>query len=454
MSAECLRKMIHLAGTACAGRLFCLTVFLASSTPHAAIAKQTQKTSTPAPQQTTKRVANPLNEWLDEAQHDIDKSEFAAAIEPLQKVIKEEPNVAYPHFQLAYVFTALQRSDDARAEYERVIAIDPKMAAAYLNLGILLIDKDPAAAVAPLKKAVELSPTESRPRVLLGVAQERNQDLAGAAESFASARRLDPRDADAAERLGTLYMNMKRPADAEPQFRSVLDTNPKNKIALLGLANSLDEQNKPEAAAAYDNYLAVEPSDEAVRSRRLDFLLTQDKYDDALAELDRAEAAHGVTLDSLRQRADIQIAQKKWDAAITTIQKALALAPNDAQLHGGLGRLLMQRREFPSAEKELKAALTLDHSNLVYLKDLSSTYYLGGNYAAALATMDEIAKVEKPSAFTWFIRALCYDKLNQPKPALAAYQTFLTMTTEKNTDQVWQATERSKVLRRMLENHR
>jgi tetratricopeptide (TPR) repeat protein len=115
---------------------------------------------------------------------------------------------------------------------------------------------------------------------------------------------------------------------------------------------------------------------------------------------------------------------------------------------------LMQRREFPSAEKELKTALTLDHSNLVYLKDLSSTYYLGGNYAAALATMDEIAKVEKPSAFTWFIRALCYDKLNQPKPALAAYQTFLTMTTEKNTDQVWQATERSKVLRRMLENHR
>jgi Flp pilus assembly protein TadD len=454
MSAECLRKTIHLAVTACAGRLFCVAVFFASSMTHAAIAKQTQKAPAPAPQQTTKKVANPLNDWLDEAQRDIDKSDFAAAVEPLQKVIKEEPNVAYPHFQLAYVFTALQRGDEARAEYERVIAIDPKMAAAYLNLGILLIDKDPAAAVAPLKRAVELSPTESRPRVLLGVALERSQDLPGAAESFASARRLDPRDIDAAERLGTLYMNMKRPADAEPQFRAVLETDPKNKTALLGLAKSLDAQNKPEAAAAYENYSAVEPSDETVRSRRLHSLIAQDKYDDALAELDRTEAAHGVTLDSLRQRADIQIAQKKWDAAITTIQKAVALAPNDAQLHGGLGRLLMQRREFPSAEKELKTALTLDHSNLVYLKDLSSTYYLGGNYAAALGTMDEIAKVEKPSAFTWFIRALCYDKLNQPKPALAAYQNFLTMTTEKNTDQVWQATERSKVLQRMLENHR
>jgi Flp pilus assembly protein TadD len=454
MSRKCLKKTIHLARTAGAGRLFGVAAFLTCSTTHAAFAEQTQKTSAAAPQQTTKKVANPLNEWLDEAQRDIDKSDFAAAIEPLQKVIKEEPNVAYPHFQLAYVFTALQRSDDARAEYERVIAIDPKMAAAYLNLGILLVDKDPAAAVAPLKKAVELSPTESRPRVLLGVAEERSQDLTRAAESFASARRLDPRDADAAERLGTLYMNMQRPADAEPQFRSVLATDPKNKIALLGLAKSLDEQNKPEAASAYDNYLAVEPSDETVRSRRLHALLTQEKYDDALAELDRSDAAHGVTANSLRQRADILIAEKKWDAAIATIQKAVALAPGDAQLHGGLGRLLMQRREFPPAEKELKTALTLDHNNLLYLKDLSSTYYLGGNYAAALTTMDEIAKVEKPSAFTWFIRALCYDKLNQPKPALAAYQTFLTMTTDKNTDQVWQATERSKVLRRMLEDHR
>src|SRR5271168_3179929 len=93
----------------------------------------------PAPsrnsQTRTEKIVNPLNDLLDEAQRDIDKKDFAAAIEPLRKVITEEPNIAFPHFQLAYVFTALQRNDEARAEYERVIAIDPKMSAAYLNLG-------------------------------------------------------------------------------------------------------------------------------------------------------------------------------------------------------------------------------------------------------------------------------------------------------------------------------
>jgi protein O-GlcNAc transferase len=402
----------------------------------------------------SQKLANPLNDLLDEAQRDIDKKEFAAAIEPLQKVIAEEPGIAFPHFQLAYVFTALQRTDEARAEYERVIAIDPKMTAAYLNLGILLVDKEPAAAVAPLKKALELTPAESRLRFLLGIAQERSQDYAGAVETLEGASKLDPRDAETLEHLGTLYLGLKRPAEAEPKFRAVLEAKPNDAVALLGLAKSLDAQNKPGVTEAFQNYLSMQPADKAARERLLFLLIDEKKYDSALAEINLADTVRGPTSESLRERADILVAQKKWDDAIVALRNAEALEPKDAQLHGGLGRLMMQKRDFASAEKELKAALALDGTNLTYLKDLNSTYYLGGNYAAALATMDEIAKREKPGAFTFFIRGLCYDKLNQPKPALAAYQTFLATTTDKNTDQVWQATERSKVLQRMLEGKR
>lgn len=400
----------------------------------------------------SQKLANPLNDLLDEAQRDIDKSDFTAAVEPLQKVIADQPDAAYPHFQLAYVYSALQRIDEARAEYQRVIALDAKMPAAYLNLGILLVDKDPAAAIAPLKKAVELHPEESRTRFLLGVAQERSKDYAAAADSFEGASHLDPRDTETLEHLANLYMGLHRPADAETKFRALLESKPADPAALLGLAKSLDAQNKPGVAAAFQNYLTVQPADEPARERLLYLLIAEQQYDRALAEIDRADATHGPTSASLRERADILVAQKKWDGAIAAIRHAVALSPNDATLHGGLGRLLLQRRDFPAAEKELRIALTLDRTGLIYLKDLSSTYYLAGNYPDALATMDEIAKVEQPVPLSWFIRALCYDKLSQPKPALAAYEKFLQLTPDKNTDQVWQATERSKVLRRMLGN--
>jgi tetratricopeptide (TPR) repeat protein len=402
-------------------------------------------------QSRTQKLANPLNDLLDEAQHDIDNNQFEAAVVPLQKFLAEKPDIAWAHFQLAYAYTALKRTDEARAEYERATTLDPKMSEAFLNLGILLSEKDPAAAVAPLHRAVDLLPAQSRPRFLLGHALERSGDIPGAVESYEAALHLDPSDVEAEIHLGNLYVGLKRYSDAETKFRAALEAQPKSPQALLGLAQTLDAQKKPEAAAAYRDYLAVAPETPGAESRTIHLLLEQKQYDAALAELDRAETGKPPTLDSLRSRADIQIAQKKWDDSIATLRKAIALAPNDAELHGGLGRVYLQKRDFPSAEREIKAALQLDKNNLVYWKDLRSTYYLAGNWQATLAAQDLIAKAEPPGPGEWFIRALCYDKLNQPKPALEAYEKFLELDQDKNPDQVWQAQQRSKVLRRMLD---
>jgi len=127
------------------------------------------------------------------------------------------------------------------------------------------------------------------------------------------------------------------------------------------------------------------------------------------------------------------------------------LAPKDAQLHGALGRLLLQQRDFPAAEKELQDALQLDRNNLSYWKDLGSAYYLGGNYQAAAATLELIAKSQTPTAGEWFIRALCYDKLEEVQPALDAYRKFLELDQNKNPDQVWQANQRIHVLEKRAE---
>jgi len=408
----------------------------------------------PAAQSKSQKVANPLNDLLEEAQRDIDQSNFEAAIAPLQKVIADQPEFAYAHFQLAYVYTALKRTDEARAQYARTVAIDPKMSEAYLNLGMLLLDKQEDAAIAPLRKAVELLPAESRPRYLLAVALDRSGDRAGAAESFEALIHLDPNDITALDYLGWAALRKGKPDEAEARFRRALEVQPKEFEARRGLAQSLDAQKKPEAAGAYREYLELKPDDSEARARLIHLLVEQQQNDVALAELDRLDAGKQPTLESLKLRADIQIAGKKWDDSIATLQQALALAPNDAQLHGGLGRILLQKRDFVAAEKELRIALRLDGKNLSYFKDLGSTFFLGGNYPAALATLDEIAKVEQPGAGVWFIRAICYDKLNQPKPALEAYQKFLGLDQDKNPDQVWQANERSKVLQRMLERKR
>src|SRR5262249_24185110 len=359
------------------GRCVCVVVAmwglaLAGSSPLGAQTSKTQK------------IANPLNELLDEAKRAIDANNFEAAIAPLQKVIAEQPEVAYAHFQLAYVYTALKKTDEARAEYERTIAVDPKMAEAHLNLGILLLEKEPAAAVSPLRKAVELLPAESRPRMLLGVAEERSGNTKAATEAFEGVVHLDPRDEEALRHLADLYLRANRPAAAAGKLRALRELKHGDRQALFGLARALDAQKKPEAAAAFRAYLDAQPGDAAAQARVIRLLMDEEQYDAALAELDRSDAGHAPGLQSLKLRADILIAQKKWKESTETLRRALALAPNDAQLHGGLGRVYLQTKEFVAAEKELKTAIQLDGKNVVYWKDLSSTYYLGKNYSGTL----------------------------------------------------------------------
>ena len=410
-----------------------------------------QNPSSKSSQAKPQKVQNPLNDLLDEAQAALDKNNFEAAIAPLQKFLAEKPEVAFAHFQLAYAFTGLNRTEEARAEYERCIALDPKMAEAQLNLGILLLEKYPAAAVGPLRRAMELLPSQSRPRFLLGVAQERSGDLAGAAEAFESASHLNTGDTEALTHLGGVYLQLKKPADAEKKFRMALENQPKSTPALRGMALSLDAQGKPEAVEAYRSYLAAAPQDSTARTRFVQLLVANKQFDEALAETEKPPRGQAPALDALRLRADILIGQNKLDEAIAALKEAIALAPQDAQLHAGLGRLYLQKRDFAEAERELKIAIQLDKGNVVYWKDLTATFYQGGNYAAALAGYDVVEKMEKPGAGVWFIRALCYDKLNQVQPALDAYRKFLDLDQNQHPDQVWQANQRIHVLEKRAE---
>ena len=430
-----------------------------------------------------------------QAQQALDRGDYDAAVELLKQILAQRPDEALPHFELGYAYSELKRNAEAAAEYRRALELNPSLVAAHLNLGLVLLASDPAAAVESFRRAAALAPTEPRPRYLTGQALERAGKLQDAIAEYNSGLSIAPRDQPLKFALARALLAAGRTADAESQFREAIALDPSSPAgavgavqngtasaaqdlaagsaqnatangaenpapsaagnftvpAKLGLAETLLRENQMGAAAdAFAVYLQAAPGDRAARFERSVALQNLGRLPEALAELDRADGGATPSADSLKLRASICMQQRDWISAAAALDKALAAAPGDAQLHAWQGHTQIELRNYTAAEAELKRSLGLDPQPADVLGDLVNVYYFSARYAEALAALDLLEKRQPLTAINWFFRAICFDKLRQAAGAAAAYQKFLDLDHDSQPDQDFQARQRIKILQREL----
>ena len=377
--------------------------------------------------------------------------DFDAALNPLQTYIAQRPDDAYAHFQLGYAYAGLKRSQESKSEFSRAIALDPKMAPAHLNLGLVLMDSDPSAAADAFRHAADLLPSESRPRFLEGFSLEHAGKLAEAIEQYRGALALDSKDYEIQFALGRALLRNKDAPGAEMQFRGAIAAREDSALARLGLANSLQAQAKYESASdAFAEYLKRNPGDRAAHFDRAFALFNLDRFDDALAELDRAEAGASPQPEILKMRAEIYMQQKKWKEAAETLTQARKLSSQDAELAYRLGHVDIELHDYPAAIAILAQVYKQDPQFADALRDLANAFFLHEDYGAALGAMDQLDKMETPRPGSWFVRAICYDKLSHKVEAIDAYQKFLDQDNGQHDTQDFQARHRILALQNEL----
>ena len=394
---------------------------------------------------------DPLAQLLQQAEDFIDKNDFAAAVEPLQKYIAERSDDPFAHFQLGYAYAGLKRWEEAKAEFFRAIALDPKMAPAHLNLALVLMESDPAQAAESFRHAAELQPTESRPRYLTGYALEHAGKFAEAGEQYRAALAISPRDYEYHFALGRVLIRTNDAAGAEEHFRDAIAIRGDSAPARLGLANALLAEKKYEAGVdALAEHLKLNPGDQAEHFERASALMDLDRVDDALAELDLAEAGSAPSVDGLKMRADIYLHQNKWKEASATLTEALRQSPRDQQLIAWLGHTEIELHDYAAAINTFGRVVANNAQDADALRELVNAFFLNEDYAATIGAMDRLAKLETPKPASWFVRAICYDKLSRKAEAIEAYQKFLELDNGQNETQDFQARRRAYTLQSEL----
>jgi tetratricopeptide (TPR) repeat protein len=169
-----------------------------------------------------------MGEALDGLERSADAiAEFQAAV----KAAPQEPGV---HFGLGYLYWKASQYDEAKAEFETELDIDPGNPQALAYLGdVELKLNDPEKALVLLKKAVDARDDIRIAYADIGSIYVQQKKYGEALEAYQRAVKLDPEQPDMHFRLGNLYRQIGNTATSEEEFAKSRALHKKADDALL-----------------------------------------------------------------------------------------------------------------------------------------------------------------------------------------------------------------------------
>lgn len=122
------------------------------------------------------------------------QGDLDAAMAEYQRAVALNPRSALAFYDIGVVHYQQRRIDEAIAAYRRAAALDPKMADAHYNLAYALShDKHEFQdAIAHLSRTIEISPNMAKAHFEMGVAYSALKMSDRAQSSFNTALKLDP----------------------------------------------------------------------------------------------------------------------------------------------------------------------------------------------------------------------------------------------------------------------
>ncbi|HUD14524.1 MAG TPA: tetratricopeptide repeat protein [Terracidiphilus sp.] len=378
----------------------------------------------------------------------LEAGKYEAAADSFTKAIAADPRDYYAHFNLAMAYTYLHRDAEGLAEYRKTLEVKPGLYEAELNGGILLLRlKNPVDALPLVEDAAAQRPKEYGPRFYLAEAQLQSGWADKAAESFSLAAELDPQSAAAELGWGRALAIEGKLDEAEPHFRLAAKRDPQYRDALLSLAELFEENKQMAAAIAiYREF----PENAAVQEHTGQLLLQSQKFADALPQLEQAYQK-SPTPANRKALAAAYLQVQQIDQALPLLQKAVADEPANYDLRMGYAHALRDRKQYPAAAAQFNEAAKLKPAETKTWIELGGMLYLAGDHEQALAALDQARQLGDDSPGNWFLSAIMLDGAHQLKPALAAYQRFLSLSQGKSPDQEFQARQRARIIQRELD---
>jgi tetratricopeptide (TPR) repeat protein len=317
------------------------------------------------------------------------KGSFMATFEP--KITRiESPTSVQSKIKSGRELARQGRTEEALAEFETALKLDPNSKLARLGLGTLkarLNRQDDA--LKEFKEVLRLDPMNVQAHLRAARILISKKELDKAQEYAESALRIDSEAPLVHFLLGHIYLSRSNLIKAKEHFSKALALNPRLVRARIQMALVLRNEGKlPEALAQLNAAVRIEPESANVHTSlgrlhlvRKDFLAAREAFEKAIALRPESEENDVETLFGL---AEAWIGNGELNRAEETLRKLPPRTEGRSGLHKLWGDLYEQRGLYPEAVEEYKAAqliakqdadasaMPLETSSLPALDDLEA----------------------------------------------------------------------------------
>jgi tetratricopeptide (TPR) repeat protein len=362
-------------------------------------------------------------------------------------VAKDAGDIA-AQFHLGLSLSLLNRDAEAIAAYKKVLEAQPGLYEAQLNLGVLhLRQKQFAEGAALLEEARKQKPAEYRPNYYMGEALVGLEKFEAAEAPLRAALAADAKRPEAQLALGRALAKQGRVKESGAWFAGAAAADASFRDAMLELAGYHEQaKNRDEAIAIYKQF----PENAGARERLGVLLIDSGQAADAVTELEAAVKASPTAANRFAL-ATAYLKARQNDKALPLIAAAAEQEPKNVELRLTLGRLHREAKNLQGAAQQFLAAAQADPASLPAWRELASTLFLGGNYQGTLAAFDRLRALGEETPAQWYLRALCYDRMQLYKEALPAYEKFLSVSEGKSPEEEFMARQRIRVVKKVLE---
>ncbi len=206
-----------------------------------------------------------------------------------------------------YYYIAESRYEEALADFDHAIALNPKVARVWVNKGTVYAEMNlNDSAFVCFERAIALKPDYPEALSNRGGIRSRQGDLRGAVEDFSRAIEQNPTFRDAYNNRALVYFKLGEFEKAAADRRRVVELDPKNpsnyiQLGSIGLALQQIGRTR-DAIAAYDEAIRTAPDSDRQRLSGYHLRRSQAWWtlrDQARARIDAREAARlGAAVDS------------------------------------------------------------------------------------------------------------------------------------------------------------